>query len=331
MARTVDSQDIDFCVTVGNQRGRAAQPDGRRGQIVLEFPAPRHWGDYLAERFIKKNPLPHRFGAIYFYCRARTADGEPPAWAEVLSHTTTMAPESAELDAQAEVTIEAMRETNALVSQRQQEVASLGTRERALQEQVASAEATLATIRAEIQAHRTLLAQERDRCTREIKFGEERLQRESAALDEMLRNRRAVAAAEEARIQASLEATTMAAMKGLESISNLCKAQVDERQSHLEEISKGLEAEISAARLISERRQGMQIALARTQQAHLEFEEKKLDQLDSLVPMPEGQRPETAGDRLKNVAAEKIKEIEPMAVFNGIMGFFMRKAEQPTE
>lgn len=322
--RVVEDKEIDFCITVGNQRGRAAQPDGRRGYIVLEFRAIRRWGEFLAERYVQKKPLPHRVGAIYVYCRS-SEEGEHP-WEEVLSHTTTMPAESVELDAQAEVTIEALRESNALVSQRQQEVAQLSSRERQLQEMNTNAERDLQALRQEIAANRALLAGERERWARELRHGEERLARETDALDEMLRARRATAAAEEARIQASVEAVTNASMSTLEPIAELCRAQVIERRAHLEELGKGLEAEIGAARLIAERRQGMQIALTRTQQAHLELEEQAIEQLDSLVPVSDEPTRETASDRIKNMLAKKGEEIDVMRTLDGLFSLF-KKAE----
>lgn len=323
-ARVVENQEISFCITVGNQRGRAAQPDGRRGEIAVEFQATRRWGEFLAERFITKRPLPRRFGALYVYCRGPE---EGDVWEEVLSHTTTMPAEATELDAQAEVTIEALRESNALVTQRQQEVAQLSSRERQLQEQNANAERDLQAIRQEINANRAFLATERERWARELRHGEERLARETDALDEMLRVRRATAAAEETRIQASVEAVTTAAMKSLDPITDLCRAQVAERQALLEETGKSLEAEIGAARLVSERRQGMQIALTRTQQAHLELEEKAIEQLDSLVPASDTPPRETATDRLKDTFSGKVKEIDVNATIGGLFALFKKSTE----
>lgn len=320
--RIVENQEIEFCLTVGNQRGRATQPDGRRGHIALEFRATQRWGEFLAERFIDKKPLPHRFGAIYVYSRA----GEDHPWEPVMSHTTTMPAESVELDAQAEVTIEALRESNALVSQRQQEVAQLSSRERQLQEMNTNAERDLQALRQEIAANRALLAGERERWARELRHGEERLARETDALDEMLRARRATAAAEEARIQASVEAVTSASMSTLEPIAELCRAQVIERRAHLEELGKGLEAEIGSARLIAERRQGMQIALTRTQQAHLELEEHAIEQLDSLVPASDEPARETPTDRIKNMIAKKGEELDVMKTLEGLFSLF-KKAE----
>ena len=157
--------------------------------------------------------------------------------------------------------------------------------------------------------------------------------RETASLDEMLRNRRAVATAEEARIQAQVEAITMAAMKNLENLaplSALFKSQVEERQAHLTELGRSIEDEIGAAKQVSARRHELQLALTRTQSAHLQLEEEKLDALDALVATPEKDRPVTAGDRLKDKAADLLGEIKPMEVFESVIGLFM-KNKPPVE
>ena len=330
MARAVHDDDIDYCLSVGNMRGRATNPDGRRGQIFREFRAPPHWGMYLREQYgVTELPLPHRCGAFYVYSRASPDVG----WEEVFSQKAGSEPEVGALDADAEVTIEALRESNAMVTQHKQEVAQLAARERQLQDQNSGAEAMLMSIRAEINACRALLASERERCARVLRQDEERLDRETASLDEMLRNRRAVAAAEEARIQAQVEAITMAAMKNLENLaplSALFKSQVEERQAHLTELGRSIEDEIGAAKQVSARRHELQIALTRTQQAHLQLEEEKLDALDGLVAVPEKDRPVTAGDRLKDKAADLLGEIKPMELFDGIFGLLM-KNKPPTE
>ena len=323
--RVVQNDDIEFCFAVGNQRGRAFNPDGRRGHVMLEFTAPPQWGGFLTEQYgLKKLPLPHRCGAFYIYKRVSPESG----WEEVLSHTQTSAPESAELDAQVEVTVESLRESQAIVTQRQQEVAQLAARGNHLQEQNSGAEASLQALRTEINACRALLASERERCAREIGQNEERLVRETASLDEMLRNRRAIAAAEEARIQAQIEANTMSAMKLLEPMSDLFRSQIEERKTHLKDLSMSLEDELGAAKQVSARRHELQLALTRNQQAHVALEESRLDQLDNLVSIPEGERPQTASDRIKDMLAEKGKEIKPMEVFNGIIGLFARKAAE---
>ena len=229
MARPVHDEDIDFCISVGNMRGRATNPDGRRGQIFREFRAPPHWVMYLEGHGVTESPLPHRCGALYIYSRASPDAG----WQEVFSQKAGVEPESAALEADAEVTIEALRESNAMVTQHKQEVAQLAARERQLQDQNSGAEAVLMGLRTEINACRALLASERERCARELRLSEERLGRETASLDETLRNRRAVATAEEARIQAQVEAITMAAMKNLDNLaplSALFKSQVEERR-----------------------------------------------------------------------------------------------------
>ena len=327
-ARVVQNEDIEFSFGVGNQRGRAFNPDGRRGHVFLEIKAPPHWGEYLMEQYgLKKLPIPHRCGAFYVYKRRDPESG----WEEVMSHTQTSAPESAGLDAEVEVTIESLRESQAIVTQRNQEVAQLAARERQLQEQNSGAEASLQAIRSEIAACRALLASERERCAREIRQAEERLARETQSMDEMLRNRRAIAAADEARIQAQVEAVTMAAVKTMEPISSLFENHVKERQAHLSELSRSLEDELGAAKQVSARRHELQLALTRTQQAHLALEESKLDQLDSLVPIPEGERPSTATDRFKDMLAEKGREIKPMEVFNGLIGLFMKRAPEAAE
>lgn len=321
-ARVVQNDDIEYCFAVGNQRGRAYNPDGRRGHIFLEFTAPPHWAGFLTEAYgLKKLPMPQRCGAFYVYKRRDPDAG----WEEVLSHTQTAPAENQELDAQVEVTIESLRESQAIVTQRNQEVAQLAARERQLQEQNSGAEATLQAIRSEIAACRALLASERERCAREIRQAEERLARETQSMDEMLRNRRAIAAADEARIQAQVEAVTMAAVKTMEPISSLFENHVKERQAHLSELSRSLEDELGAAKQVSARRHELQLALTRTQQAHLALEESRLDQLDSMVPIPEGERPSTATDRFKDMLAEKGREIKPMEVFNGFIGLFMKK------
>ena len=327
-ARVVQNEDIEFSFGVGNQRGRAFNPDGRRGHVFLEIKAPPHWGEYLMEQYgLKKLPIPHRCGAFYVYKRRDPESG----WEEVMSHTQTSAPESAGLDAEVEVTIESLRESQAIVTQRNQEVAQLAARERQLQEQNSGAEASLQAIRSEISACRALLASERERCAREIRQAEERLARETQSMDEMLRNRRAIAAADEARIQAQVEAVTMAAIKTMEPISSLFENHVKERQAHLSELSRSLEDELGAAKQVSARRHELQLALTRTQQAHLALEESRLDQLDSLVPISEGERPSTATDRLKDMLAEKGREIKPMEVFNGLIGLFMKRAPEAAE
>lgn len=328
MARVVQDEDIDFCISVGNVRGRATNADGRRGQIFREFRAPPHWVMYLEGHGVTESPLPHRCGAFYIYSRVSPDAG----WQEVFSQKAGSEPESAALEADAEVTIEALRESNALVTQHKHEVAQLAARERQLQEQNSGAEATLMSLRAEINASRTILANERDRCARELRQLEERLVRETASLDEMLRNRRAVATAEEARIQAQVEAITMAAMKNLDNLaplSALFKSQVEERQAHLTELGRSIEDEIGAAKQVSARRHELQLALTRTQSAHLQLEEEKLDALDALVATPEKDRPVTAGDRLKDKAADLLGEIKPMEVFESVIGLFMKN--KPTE
>jgi hypothetical protein len=324
--RVTSDDDIEYCITIGNQRGRAANADGRRGQIIATFPASPNWGRYLEERYVTSLPLPPGTSALYVY--AKISD----VWVVQYTNTTTQPAESDELDLQANVTMQSLRdanrkldEANALVSHREQEAAHMAARDRQLAEQVQAHEAQLQAIRHQVQSERAFLAAERDRCAREIHLAEERCHRETAALDELLSQRRQVASAEEARLQASLEAATRDMMESR-------NAQIAIRQQFTAAERELMDAESGAVTMIAHRRRDLQTSATAFQAQVSEMEREKLESIETMALGLAGpvERRETPGEKIANLIVEKGREVNAGELFKFAVGLFEKKSDVPT-
>lgn len=320
-SRVTADEDIDYCITVGNQRGRAANPDGRRGQIVAIFKAAPHWGRYLDEKYVTNSPLPPGTSALYVYAKI------DDVWVAQYANTTTQPAESDELDLQANVTMASLRDANRklddaneLVNQRLQEAANAAARDRHVLEQVRAHEATLQGLEERVRAERAFLASERERCAREVNLYEERVHRETAALEELLSQRRSWAEAEEARLQASLEAATRSIVEGH-------NTQVAIRQKFTAAEGELIEAEAQTVTAVAYRRRAMQASATAFHAQVATMESEKLQALETMAMV--GAAPvehrETPADKIANVIVEKSKEIDAGKLLDFAIGFFQKR------
>lgn len=290
-------EEYEYSITVGNQRGPAAlgAADGRRGQPILVGPAHSNWGEWF--KTFRKIPLPHRMGAFYVYTRASEHD----PWEEKFCHKDTQEREEPELELQAYATIDSLRDGQAMVAQRQREVANLAVQDRQLVERIASGEATLAGIRTETAACRKILEDERARCAREMRALEDRLARETSAIEELLSSRREIAKAEEARIQASLNAATM---------DGVATRQQNMAMRQLFTAAEGelLESEAAAATAVSARRRNLQASALVFQNAVQTLETEKLEQIEGMMLAPDAPHRDTPGERIAKLVETKFKD-----------------------
>lgn len=319
-SRVTTDEEIDYCITVGNQRGRAANPDGRRGQIVTTFRASPIWGRYLDEKYATNSPLPPGTSALYVYAKI------DDVWVVQYANTTTQPAESDELDLQANVTMASLRDANRklddaneLVNQRLQEAANAAARDRHVLEQVRAHEATLQGLEERVRAERAFLASERERCAREVNLYEERLHRETAAIEELLSQRRSWAEAEEARLQASLEAATRSIVEGH-------NTQVAIRQKFTAAESELIEAEAQTVTAVAYRRRAMQASATAFQAQFASMESDKLEALETMALGSAGpvDRRETPGEKLANMIVEKSKEVDAGDLFKLAIGLFQK-------
>lgn len=304
-ARNVSqAQTVRVALHLGNPRGLPMQSDGRRGSPAFEGDVHPNWVEIFKE--LEQIPLNPRVGAAYLYVQV---DG---AWVEEVHHTTVAKDERSAQEAEAEVSMQAIRDVRAVVAQEQQLATTLNERKTALQEQVTNLERTIAAQRAEAASVQALLHSERARYSSEVRTLEERLAREAKSVEDTLAARRAMATKETDTLLNTLGQQVASAL--------LLHTKATELGGEL------LESEGQALKHISARRRNDQVAAHVSQTAWLDLEAAKIESLESLGTTPVREKPM---DRLANGAAEFIKNTNGTEVLSILAHLLGKKAPAP--